>query len=85
MQTDTPHPIPSCHSAVQEVKPEQIETVQIVNNPRVVPVKGVQTSLYVNGNIEGLKFRFLVDTGAEISVISQETLQRLPTTVQQRL
>ena len=85
MQMDTPHPIPSYQSVVKEAKSEEsVETVQMVSNPRVAPVKGVHTSLYVNGNIEGQKVRFLVDTGAEVSVISQETLQRLPTTVRQR-
>ena len=85
MQMDTPHPIPSYQSVVKEAKSEEsVETVQMVSNPRVAPVKGVHTSLYVNGNIEGQKVKFLVDTGAEVSVISQETLQRLPTTVRQR-
>ena len=85
VQTDTPHSIPSYQSVVQEANSvESVETVQIVNNPRVAPVKGVHTSLYINGNVEGQKVRFLVDTGAEVSVISQETLQRLPTTVRQR-
>ena len=85
MQMDTPHPIPSYQSVVKEAKSEEsVETVQMVSNPRVAPVKGVHTSLYVSGNIEGQKVRFLVDTGAEVSVISQETLQRLPTTVRQR-
>ena len=82
---DTPHPIPSYQSVVKEAKSEEsVETVQMVSNPRVAPVKGVHTSLYVNGSVEGQKVRFLVDTGAEVSVISQETLQRLPTTVRQR-
>ena len=85
VQMDTPHPIPSYQSIVKEAKSEEsVETVQMVSNPRVAPVKGVHTSLYVNGNIEGQKVRLLVDTGAEVSVISQETLQRLPTTVRQR-
>ena len=85
MQMDTPHPIPSYQSVVKEAKSEEsVETVQMVSNPRVAPVKGVHTSLYVNGSVEGQKVKFLVDTGAEVSVISQETLQRLPTTVRQR-
>ena len=85
MQMDTPHPIPSYQSVEKEAKSEEsVETVQMVSNPRVAPVKGVHTSLYVNGSVEGQKVRFLVDTGAEVSVISQETLQRLPTTVRQR-
>ena len=56
----------------------------MVNNPRVAPVKGVHTSLYINGNIEEQNVRFLVDTGAAVSVISQEILPRLSTTVRQR-
>ena len=56
----------------------------MVSNPREAPIKGVHTSLYVNGSVEGQKVRFLVDTGAEVSVISQETLQRLPTTLRQQ-
>ena len=85
MQMDTPHPIPSYQSVVKETKPvESVETLQMVSNPRVAPVKGVHTSLYINGSVEGQKVRFLVDTGAEFSVISQETLQRLPTTERQR-
>ena len=85
MQMDTPHPIPSYQSVEQEANSvESVETVQMVSNPRVAPVKGVHTSLYVSGSVEGQKVRFLVDTGAEVSVISQETLQRLPTTVRQR-
>ena len=80
MQMDTPHPIPSYQPVVQE----EVEAVQMVNNPRVAPVKGVRTSLYINGTVEGQKVRFLVDTGAEVSVISHETLQRLPTSVRQR-
>ena len=82
MLMDTSHPNPSYQFVVKEAKSvESVETVQMVSNPRVAPVKGVHTSLYLNGNIEGQKVRFLVDTGAEVSVISQETLQRLPTTV----
>ena len=71
VQTDTPHPIPSYLPVEHEAKSEEpVETVQMVNNPSVAPVKGVHTNLYVSGNIEGQKVRFLVDTGAEVSVIS---------------
>ena len=85
VQMYTLHPIPSYQSVVQEANSvESVETVQMVSNLRVAPVKGVHTCLYVNGSVEGQKVQFLVDTGAEVSVISQETLQRLPTTVRQR-
>jgi predicted aspartyl protease len=39
-------------------------------------------SLYVNGLLEGEKVRSLVDTGAEVSVISYTTLAKLPREVQ---
>jgi hypothetical protein len=39
-------------------------------------------SLYVDGLLEGEKVRYLVDTGAEVSVISYATLAKLPREVQ---
>ena len=45
---------------------------------RVAPIGGKAKSLVVSGFVEGVGLRFLVDTGAEISVVSLIALAKFP-------
>lgn len=51
---------------------------------RVASLSQDSSSLYLPGEVEGVKNKFLVDTGAESSVISLRLLQRLPKLVRTR-
>ena len=59
------------------------ENVNASELPTVAAVSslGLQNQAFINGYLEGVKTKFLIDTGAEISIISEETLARFPKTL----
>jgi hypothetical protein len=76
--------VPRVNNSLNHCDPSMVERSVI----RAAAVDKTQSpdphppSLYVDGLLEGEKVRYLVDTGAEVSVISYATLAKLPREVQ---
>ena len=74
------------HSGLSEVEFGQQPSKEVskgINAPAVAAVssQGLPKQAFINGYFEGVKIKFLIDTGAEISIISEETLARFPKTL----
>ena len=65
------------HSANEPVSIRE-SALGLTEAQRVAPIGGKAKSLVVSGFVEGVGLRFLVDTGAEISVVSLATLAKFP-------
>ena len=59
------------------------ENVNVNELPTVATVssQGLPKQAFINSYLEGVKTTFLIDTGAEISIISEETLAKFPKTL----
>lgn len=81
----------SGQSDTQEVRPEgadcpvtpcavrrELDSVVSTVGQLVATVEGSGKNLYLTGFVEQSKVRFLIDTGAEVTVINLETLSTLP-------
>ena len=69
------------HSVIEPVGMDQSTSESAPDDQesqRVAPIGDKAKSLIVSGFVEGIRLRFLVDTGAEISVVSLATLAKFP-------
>ena len=56
----------------------QVVADKMATEPRVAPIVEKGKSLNVNGSLEGVTIKFLVDTGAEAIAINFDLLAKLP-------
>ena len=57
-------------STVEDFNVNELPTVAAVSSQEL------PKQAFINGYLEGVKTKFLIDTGAEISIISEKTLAR---------